>query len=459
MNGRPIKTRITEVCGSWKKILLSGDALLAIAALAMVLAPLIVAVYIKLLGVNFINTDQWEFLPLVDKLYNGHLTFGDLFAQHNEHRILFPKIVMLSLAYLTHYNTVAEMYLSWLVTLASFLLIFDMYSRRSGISVRTMLMFVPAVWLFFNLRQFDNILWGWQIQIYMCIFGVIASIYMLDRMEKLDCWLAGAIICGVLATFSFVDGLLVWPTGIAMLWMTRTKDRLKFSFVYGISGVLAIIVYFYHWAYPSSSPSVIYAQSPISTAAQFFLINVGSPLAMEKGFALASGIILLMLMLALAALVVKDKAIKENAPWIALVLFSLLCSVTITFGRLKLGLWEALASRYTSLTLLSVIGIYLIATSLVNANRHEGVKESDGSVRKIAYGMVLSVVLLCIVSGYIGGIYFGQMMHDNEVSTNNVLLNYTSYSDAELASVYPHVDRIKEGILIMQKDKLNIFSG
>src|SRR5262245_35820129 len=41
--------------------------------------------------------DQWDLVPLIDKMYQGQLTFHDLWMQFNEHRILFPKIIMLGL--------------------------------------------------------------------------------------------------------------------------------------------------------------------------------------------------------------------------------------------------------------------------------------------------------------------------------------------------------------------------
>src|SRR5208282_4675420 len=53
--------------------------------------------------------DQWELVPLLEKTYHETLTFHDLWAQHNEHRILFPKIIMLGLAHLTGWNIYYEL--------------------------------------------------------------------------------------------------------------------------------------------------------------------------------------------------------------------------------------------------------------------------------------------------------------------------------------------------------------
>ena len=39
--------------------------------------------------------DEWIIASLLKKYHDGVLTFWDLFAQHNEHRVLTGKIIML----------------------------------------------------------------------------------------------------------------------------------------------------------------------------------------------------------------------------------------------------------------------------------------------------------------------------------------------------------------------------
>ena len=39
--------------------------------------------------------DQWDTVPLLDHYLNGHVTWRELLAQHNEHRIFFPRLVFL----------------------------------------------------------------------------------------------------------------------------------------------------------------------------------------------------------------------------------------------------------------------------------------------------------------------------------------------------------------------------
>jgi len=72
--------------------------------------PLIVLVVsIAAFAVDVPIADQWALVPLLEKSYAGRLSLRDLWAQHNEHRLLFPRLLMLGLAHLTGWNTAYEL--------------------------------------------------------------------------------------------------------------------------------------------------------------------------------------------------------------------------------------------------------------------------------------------------------------------------------------------------------------
>jgi hypothetical protein len=122
----------------------------------LILLPAVLAlIYVRAFGVSVVFGDAWAMVPLFDKWSSGTLRVSDLFAQHNEHRILFPRIAMLSLGVITAYNTLAEMYLiliCFLVTLSVLLLAFRNKTRP------WLFLFVPISFLVFSFRQYENIL-------------------------------------------------------------------------------------------------------------------------------------------------------------------------------------------------------------------------------------------------------------------------------------------------------------
>ena len=64
-------------------------------------------------GLNVIHWDQWNDVKIIGDLDSGKLTLGDLWALHNENRILFPNLIVLLLGKTTHFNIVIEEYLEW----------------------------------------------------------------------------------------------------------------------------------------------------------------------------------------------------------------------------------------------------------------------------------------------------------------------------------------------------------
>lgn len=156
-----------------------------VCAYALIIAPLVLSlVFIKLFGVNLVYADEWEIVPLVEKLYTGSLTLGDLLSAHNEHRILFSRLIMLSMAHLTRFNTPAVMFLSWVLAAVAFLSIFVMYMRDFDRSTSILLLFAPIPWLIFTLRQYESFLWGFEVQMYLCATGFVGAIFLLEKANK-----------------------------------------------------------------------------------------------------------------------------------------------------------------------------------------------------------------------------------------------------------------------------------
>src|SRR5438046_7390687 len=81
-------------------------------------SPLLIGVLIFKNGVDFPVLDEWDgTAPLFEKMTDGTLGIADFFAQHNEHRIFFPRLIFFALGRLTHWNIRAELWVIWLLAL------------------------------------------------------------------------------------------------------------------------------------------------------------------------------------------------------------------------------------------------------------------------------------------------------------------------------------------------------
>ena len=75
--------------------------------LLLILAPpLLIGILILRNGVDVPVLDEWDgTAPLFEKMADGSLGLGDFYAQHNEHRIFFPRLIFFALGRLTHTGT------------------------------------------------------------------------------------------------------------------------------------------------------------------------------------------------------------------------------------------------------------------------------------------------------------------------------------------------------------------
>ena len=143
--------------------------------LLLIIPSAIVLFYIFAFGRTVLFWDEWIMVPTIDHFLNGTIPWGDFFTQHNEYRMVFPKLAIFCIALATGFNTVAEMYFSWLVLLVVSLLLLTLCFRYFGRSSSTVILFIPVVWLLWSLRQWENFLFGFQVNYLLCLLGFVTG--------------------------------------------------------------------------------------------------------------------------------------------------------------------------------------------------------------------------------------------------------------------------------------------
>ena len=80
-----------------------------------VLPGIVLLAYIQAFAVNVPFMDDWQFVPLLEKAKNGALTFPDLFAPHDEHRLLVPRIIIIASMFATGGEYRTQSYITFIV--------------------------------------------------------------------------------------------------------------------------------------------------------------------------------------------------------------------------------------------------------------------------------------------------------------------------------------------------------
>ena len=313
------------------------DSIVGFASLLLILLPAVLALlYVRTFGVSVVFFDAWSMARIFGEWSSGTLSLSDFFAQHNEHRMFFPKGVEFLLGRITGYDNVAEMYLiqvCFLVTLAVLVLAF-----RAGTRSPWLLFFVPISFLVFSFRQYENMLFGFQINFaFTQTFGVLALflLYVSGRGRFGKGAFVAALGSATVASFSNAQGLILWPVGLFLLAVSPLEKPAKRVWIltWSLVGLAEWIAYFADFARRENSSSLSYALYHLIVGAQYFSNLLGSSLFWRQNSAFGAGLLLACLALVSLFVTYRDKKWSEYSFWLSLLLYSFLILGSITLGR------------------------------------------------------------------------------------------------------------------------------
>ena len=422
------------------------------AVIVLLFPPALGSLYVWLFGVNVVYGDEWRLAILFDKP-----NLARLWVQLNEHRIFVPKVVILSLGSLTKWNTVVEMYVTQVLLLTTLFVLFVAFDGSIRSRWKTVL-FAPVAFLVFSLRQGATMLMGLLMQFVLVLtFAVLAFYFLrvLGRNTSRRLLFPAALAGATLASLSSAQGLLVWPVGLVPLLVGRQPGRRAKWFLVGawsLLGVVEWLVYFldYHIpAHTTASPPADLVVGPLYLL-RFFLTALGSSLSWWQEPAFAIGSLLLVLVGASIFLVIRQGRVAEYSLWTSLLLFAFLVLLAVTVGRAERGIDQALVSRYTTYSILGVVGLYAMLAKL-----HF---ESKSHSTAILFGTLLIVIMLTLPVTYAGGVKLGISTEASREKAAAVLVTYESQSDRQLTSLNPNPQLVRKRAPILQKLHYNVFS-
>ena len=231
--------------------------------------------------------------------------------------------------------------------------------------------------------------------------------------------------------------------------------------MWGITGIFVFAVYFLGYTgAPRPVGSTVLSQ--LLAILAFLPANIGAPLGGgDLKWATIAGVCLLILLLVflIDRLIVRKRGIRAaEADFTlgSLVLISFLTSGAIAFGRAGYGLDSALGSRYTTLTSLGVIGIYLLLI------RHSQTQETNLHSKlpsaKWHFYAVLPMILIGLVLTNLYGIRLGQAMYGAKLRMKYTLQTFEIQADGALKTLYAYPGSVRGRAVYLKDEKLSVFS-
>ena len=356
--------KLIKICNSMTKPIINKCNKLLLNGLIYSIVIIISLWLVENLGVNVPVWDQWELVSLLEKAATSRASFGDFFAQHNEHRLVFPKLIFVSLAFITNWNIKYELYFSVLLTLVTFGAIYytaSISEKRVGDRSNFLNNIITCV-LIFSLVQYENWLWGFQLAWFLINTCLVVAVLIIRLSTNHPPRLYFAAIPCVVASFSSAHGLLTWlaviPSIIAIKGNSKYRKVRVISWLLLFAGTCA--VYFIGYHKPASHPSLFsFLRKPFIAGKYFFTI-LGTPIVRQEFLSPTIGIIIFALFLfaVVRSLHQAQNKLSLNpqvAAWVSIGLFSLLFACMTTVGRSGFGVEQAMASRYTTSAILLIV--------------------------------------------------------------------------------------------------------
>ncbi len=391
--------------------------------------------------------DEWSYLSLIDKSFLGELSLRDFWTQLNEHRPVFPRLIIVPLARLTHWNITYELALNVILALGSFLILswYVLKSNPFADPSKTR-WFIPIISLIvFSIQQLDSWLWGgattpFFLSVCSAIFGIVLLSAASFRWNIF--WIA--VFLGIISNYSHSAGFVYWPVGSLILFWKGKTQKSKASLAWFLIFFFSVLLYSYHYAKPAHHHLLLYGlRHPGELVASFFLYLgsiFGWKLSFPAGVLGFIGFSGMSLFLFFSEKVNKDRILG----FIALGFFSLGNALITGIARVGFHPLATLEPRYITISYPFWISILILS-------------QITSHVLKVkSIFLVSSVLIVVLISGRsVASIVpfkeFSQRLREGRdelfILKNEKVLKY----------LHPEIDKIKTGAEILKRRRLSLF--
>ncbi|MFN6462630.1 MAG: hypothetical protein RMZ41_012380 [Nostoc sp. DedVER02] len=318
-------------------------------------------------SVNVPFADDWGLVDFFEKIHSGTVNFRDFFSQHNEHRILFPRIIFAILAFSSKWNIKLEIYFTFLLALVNFIILYKIAAYNWNEDNKILFILfnlfnITACLAHFSLNQYENWLWGFQITWLFINTCLILAIFILTVPKNLlpNIRLLLASLCCFIASFSSAHGLLSWVAILPSVYLLEGTNKQKKIRILVWMGVFAFCVAIYSIGYekPSYHPNTFFIFQKPLIASKYFFTLIGFSLLKNTFPPVLTGLIILLVFFFFNLFSFTNQQsnfANKAAPWLSLGWFAVLFASMTTVGRAGFGVEQATSSRYISVSILLFI--------------------------------------------------------------------------------------------------------
>ena len=300
-----------------------------------------------------------------------------LWTQHNEHRILTTKLLLMADLYIFRgRQTLLLTSIFSIQLLQLFLLSWSMWALGGLRAERWRTAVGLIAFCLFCATQWENLVWGFQVCFVLPL--LLASVafagpvlYWRRRLLQPGgrvAWpfLVLSMLAAEVATLSLSNGLLLWPLLLAAAILLRLGRSAVIAVL--VASTVCVVSFFYGYHLPEAQSGPGAALQHAGDRLHYVLVYLGSPWTRSNiGLSTLLGVI--GLVGALTGVVRAWPRVRETPVLVQILLtigFCIGCGMITSIGRAHLGLAQAFGSRYQSIVLLFWCCLGLLVLLLIS---------------------------------------------------------------------------------------------
>jgi hypothetical protein len=399
--------------------------------------------------------DHMDFMIDLQRWYDGAWRAADWWKQHNEHRILVPRLFFLTDVLFFSGNNVFLVTFNIVLQTLHVLLLWHIIAQadlprpaRWAAGCASALFLLSAV-------NLENFLWAFQIQFILVFLAVSAAcVALFTCSSRRVLWLALTIVLGFIATFSLANGVLIWPIliGLAALGGLGWRTMLTVAAAGLVIGGACLLSFQPHPGHASPFESVRQPLTVLHYTVLYLSGPFGDLLGRWFGAALGSLGLMVTLSLTIEAMQSRRQLSTTRLALLGIAGFVVASAFVTALGRINFPLEQALSARYFTPAL-----IYWIAT-LVSclAQRSSPLLWRQRAAVGLGLGCLVVLSVLLVPQQYAEIRRWTVRTNNVKVGTAALLTNVQDNDSARF--IYPSPHRAFVGNDMLRSHNLSIYS-
>jgi hypothetical protein len=344
--------------------------------------------------------DEWQEIDAIVTAPNHQPAISWLWSLHNEHRVVFYRLLLLADIQLFHGKHWISLW-SMLVVQCLFLVTLGWMVHFAGVRGTLWRAIVGlGAFVLFCPSQWENFGWAFQISFLLPGFFLLLALSALLKYEQSIrefrpkwIYLTLSIAAASAATYANANGVVLWPLLILAATVLVPRPTVIAPYV----GFAALLIgsYLYHYAGPAihSSPldSIRHPLAVLEFTAGYLGVIFPAWIRSRNLLAVSSGAVGLFVALTVTLWVLKRQRREPlQIALVALMFFALFTAFITALGRINFGLAEAFSSRYQTFNLLfwfSTVSLLILLANEMHSPLRTAILAATSTAMVLAFAV------------------------------------------------------------------------